>query len=519
MLNMSKLSKLKSDLKRINVVVELILVFAMYWLAVVMRYVIPYGCRFWIGEAKTFMILGILFSVTMVLVTYLMGGYFSFHTKGKWNEFVEVFLSNLIGFCLTCTIIYFLKWQQFSRLLLAYFTVLSSLSIYIKRILVDKLVRLYDKKYGIKNNVLLIGSNFQAQIIYKTLLKNNYMNMFMSGYLADTESKLIPDYLGKKDDFRAILSTESSMTTIDMILIADENISKEELHQIVVFATNHNKRVCMVPSFSKYLPSKNAINVYNGNYICELTALECCNIMGVNISVTNMEKTVAKISENLKDWSGKYICVSNVHTTVTASEDEEYMNIQNNAVIALPDGGPLSKFSREKGFDGAERVTGPDLMKRILAEGTKKGWKHFFYGSTDKTLEELKKIVEIRYPGVVVCGMISPPFRPLSVAEDQLIVDEIRRAEPDFVWVGLGAPKQEVWMAAHQDRIPGLMVGVGAAFDYEVGNIKRAPGWMQKANLEWLYRLVQDPKRLFSRYFRTNTKYLLWKYRHGGKND
>ena len=112
---------------------------------------------------------------------------------------------------------------------------------------------------------------------------------------------------------------------------------------------------------------------------------------------------------------------------------------------------------------------------------------------------------------------MSPPFRPLTVAEDEQIIKEINEADPDFIWVGLGAPKQEIWMAAHENRVKGLMIGVGAAFDYESGNIKRAPKWMQKYNLEWLYRLVQDPKRLFTRYIKTNTKYLIWKYKNGGK--
>jgi len=109
--------------------------------------------------------------------------------------------------------------------------------------------------------------------------------------------------------------------------------------------------------------------------------------------------------------------------------------------------------------------------------------------------------------------MYSPPFRPLSPEEDEEVVRRINEAKPDFVWVGLGAPKQERWMAVHEDRVQALMVGVGAAFDYEAGNIRRAPMWMQRHNLEWLYRLMQDPKRLFKRYFVTNTKYLWWTWR------
>ena len=241
-----------------------------------------------------------------------------------------------------------------------------------------------------------------------------------------------------------------------------------------------------------------------------------CPIMGVNIAVTDMEHTLRLIAANLQHWRGKYICVSNVHTTVTASEDPEYCRIQNGAVMALPDGGPLSAYSRKCGFVNAQRVTGPDLMQQILAQSASHGWRHYFYGSTEETLALLREQLAARYPGAVVAGMMSPPFRPLAPEEDAAIVEQINAARPDFVWVGLGAPKQERWMANHENRVQGLMIGVGAAFDYEAGNIRRAPRWMQDHNLEWLYRLMQDPGRLFKRYFVTNAKFLLWTRRHPG---
>lgn len=239
-----------------------------------------------------------------------------------------------------------------------------------------------------------------------------------------------------------------------------------------------------------------------------------CPIMGVNIAVTDMPKTMAVIAENLPAWKGKYICVSNVHTTVTAYEDETYRAVQNGAVMALPDGGPLSQYSRKHGFPQASRVTGPDLMKEMLKKSKETGWRHFFYGSTPETLQSLQERLQSEYPGAVVAGMISPPFRPLSPEEDAEMVAAINATNPDFVWVGLGAPKQERWMAAHQDKVNGLMIGVGAAFDYEVGNIQRAPQWMQRHSLEWLYRLMQDPKRLFARYLGSNGKFLLWTLSH-----
>lgn len=245
-----------------------------------------------------------------------------------------------------------------------------------------------------------------------------------------------------------------------------------------------------------------------------MTEFETCPIMGVNIAVTDMPKTVAVITECLPDWKGKYICVSNVHTTVTAYEDEDYRAVQNGAVMALPDGGPLSQYSRRRGFPQARRVTGPDLMRELLKQSGEYGWRHFFYGSTPETLQLLQERLQSEYPGAVVAGMISPPFRPLSPQEDAEMIAAINEAKPDFIWVGLGAPKQERWMAAHRDQVNGLMIGVGAAFDYEVGNIRRAPKWMQEHSLEWLYRLMQDPKRLLSRYLGSNGKFLLWTITH-----
>lgn len=230
-----------------------------------------------------------------------------------------------------------------------------------------------------------------------------------------------------------------------------------------------------------------------------------CNIMGVNIAAINMEWLKRYLKDNLQDLKGDYICVSNVHTTVTSYEDENYRNIQNNALMAIPDGGPLSSIGRKRGFSSMDRTAGPSLMEELFKD---KGYTHYFYGSTEDTLELLKKKLKEKYPNIKIAGMYSPPFRKLTKEEDEKVIGKINDCNPDFVWIGLGAPKQEIWMAEHQGKVNGLMIGVGAGFDYFAGNIKRAPLWMQKSNLEWLYRLIQDPKRLFKRYFVTNTKFI-----------
>ncbi len=233
-----------------------------------------------------------------------------------------------------------------------------------------------------------------------------------------------------------------------------------------------------------------------------------CNILGVNIAVTNMKKTVDYLAANLGDLSGSYICVSNVHTTVMSYEDRSYRDVQNGAVLALPDGKPLSVACQRRGFAEAERVAGPDLMREIFLLSVKRGWRHYFYGSTQETLKALDTALRKTYPGLAVAGMEAPPFRPLTAGEDQAAIHRINLSKADFVWVGLGAPKQERWMAEHQGRVQGLMIGVGAGFDYHGGRLKRAPLWMQEHSLEWLYRLRQEPVRLFKRYLITNTKYL-----------
>ena len=233
-----------------------------------------------------------------------------------------------------------------------------------------------------------------------------------------------------------------------------------------------------------------------------------CNIMGVNIAAINMGWLVYYLEKNLSKIKGDYICVANVHTTVTSYEDEKYCEIQNNGLMAIPDGGPLSTVGQKRGYKNMERTTGPSLMGEIFEISAKKGYRHYFYGSEEETLKLLYQKLTNRYPKIQIAGMYSPPFRPMMEEEDAAIVEQINDTKPDFVWVGLGAPKQEKWMAAHQGKIDGLMLGVGAGFDYYAENIKRAPMWMQKHNLEWVYRLVQDPKRLFKRYWSTNTKFI-----------
>lgn len=246
----------------------------------------------------------------------------------------------------------------------------------------------------------------------------------------------------------------------------------------------------------------------SNEYNVEAFVIPTCNILGVNIAAINMEWLLDFLTKHINSLSGQYICVSNVHTTITSFEDDDYRKIQNESIMSIPDGGPLSTVGRKRGHTLMDRTTGPDLMGEIFKVSIERGYKHYFYGSTEETLQKLNEKLTLQYPGIDIVGTYSPPFRTLTKEEDEQIIKIINDSNPDFVWVGLGAPKQEKWMAAHVKKINGLMVGVGAGFDYFAENIKRAPVWMQRFNLEWLYRLLQDPRRLFLRYFKTNIKFL-----------
>lgn len=250
-----------------------------------------------------------------------------------------------------------------------------------------------------------------------------------------------------------------------------------------------------------------------------MNSLPYIEILKTKINITTMDEAVSWIDEHLAELSGKYVCISNVHTTVTAYRDEKYRAVQNGSALSLPDGKPLSIVQRHRGYENAGRVPGPDLMPEIFALSEKKGYRHYFYGSKQSTLDALKGRLLEKYPKLNIVGMYSPPFRPLTEEEDQEAVERINAVKPDFIWVGLGAPKQEIWMAEHENRVHGVMLGVGAGFDFHAGTIKRAPKWMQELCMEWLYRISQDPKRLLWRYLDTNFSFLWYLWKEKCQND
>ncbi|MGJ7917617.1 WecB/TagA/CpsF family glycosyltransferase [Massilia sp. LXY-6] len=206
--------------------------------------------------------------------------------------------------------------------------------------------------------------------------------------------------------------------------------------------------------------------------------------------------------------TSRYICICNVHSVVTATRDQVFQRALGGADMATCDGAPIAWALRRLGFPGQERIAGPDLMWRYLHKAKALGHRVYLYGSTETTLSRLVERIARDFPGIVVVGMHSPPFHS-PASDDEAAVAEINRSGPNVVFVGLGCPKQEKWMAAHSGNVNALMIGVGAAFDYHSGTLKRAPLWLQRHGLEWLYRLACEPRRLMRRYLVTNSLFVV----------
>ena len=232
-------------------------------------------------------------------------------------------------------------------------------------------------------------------------------------------------------------------------------------------------------------------------------------IIDVPITATNMGDALAFISEHLTEIKGEYICVSNAHTTVMAHDDPAYYRVQTESLMSVPDGKPLSVVGR-KAVPTMSRVTGPDLMREVFEVSAERGYRHYLYGNTRENLDALVEALERDYPGIDICGAEPSVFRDMTPLEEAELAGRINRTEPDFVWVALGAPRQECFCHRMRGSIDGLMVGVGGAFNILAGITPEAPVWMQNLSLEWLYRLIQEPKRLFKRYFVTNSKFMFY---------
>jgi len=234
------------------------------------------------------------------------------------------------------------------------------------------------------------------------------------------------------------------------------------------------------------------------------------DILGVQISALNMPLAIETIEQWIEKREKHYVCICTVHSVMEATRDPAYMEVLNNAGLRTPDGMPLVWLSRRAGRNEVSRVAGPDLMPELVSRSAQTGHRHFFYGGAPGVAEDLASRLSTRFPGLIIAGTHTPPMQPLGAIESEDIIDEINASNPDVVWVGLGAPKQDFWVRNHLDQLnTPVQIAVGAAFDFHSGRIKRAPEWMQRSGTEWIYRLSQDPKRLCRRYLLYNGQFVM----------
>lgn len=232
-------------------------------------------------------------------------------------------------------------------------------------------------------------------------------------------------------------------------------------------------------------------------------------VLGVPIDVMNWEQALGRILQWGGRYESRYVCICNVHSVVTAGRDAEFGRVVAQADMATADGAPVAWMLRKLGFAGQQRINGPDLMWRFCDEAERRGLPVYFYGSTPETLVLLESRLRDHFKNLVISGCYSPPFRAATMDEECAEAQHINSSGAAVVFVGLGCPKQEMWMARQRGKVNAVMIGVGAAFDYHAGTVKRAPLWMQHVGLEWLHRLASEPGRLWKRYLVTNTVFLI----------
>lgn len=228
----------------------------------------------------------------------------------------------------------------------------------------------------------------------------------------------------------------------------------------------------------------------------------------VSLAITTMNEVTDYLRLQIKNNIIGYICITNSRTAYFSNVNQEYCDIQNNSFLTLPDGMPLKWIARNKGFKSAERVCGPDLFNEILDISEENGYSHYFYGSTQYTIDRIQDKMKTKYPNVAVKGAVSPPFQPVENIDIDALAKDINEKSPTFFWIGLGAPKQEYLMALLQPRLKNtICIGIGLVFEYYAGTVKRAPLVFQKTGFEWLWRVVQQPvksKRFIKPFFWIN---------------
>ncbi len=231
-------------------------------------------------------------------------------------------------------------------------------------------------------------------------------------------------------------------------------------------------------------------------------------VVSLDVDVCDFDSVIKRISKLAKKDKGSYICMSTVHMVMESHDDSEFNAMVNGADIVVPDGMPLVWMQKLQGIRDAGRVRGCDLMIGLFDHAAKKGLRVGFYGGKQEVIDSMLARASVEYPDLKIVYTHSPPFRPLTEAEDEAVVAEIKARSPEILFVGLGCPKQERWMSAKRSKLDAVMIGVGAAFDFYAGNISECPKFLQEIGLEWLFRLSQEPRRLWKRYLFLNPRFV-----------
>jgi N-acetylglucosaminyldiphosphoundecaprenol N-acetyl-beta-D-mannosaminyltransferase len=232
------------------------------------------------------------------------------------------------------------------------------------------------------------------------------------------------------------------------------------------------------------------------------------HVLGMRVDATSYEDASQRVLRWARERRSAYVCVATVHMTMETFDSAAFRQVVNGAELVTPDGRPLVWALRSLGVRGASQVRGTDLTTHVVERAARENVPIGLYGGTPELLEAFVRMLRKRYPGVRVVCQIAPPFRPLTPEEDEAVTREIVASGARILFVGIGCPKQERWMEAHKGRIPAVMLGVGAAFDFHTGRVRQAPHWMQVAGLEWMFRLLMEPRRLWRRYAKHNPRFV-----------
>ena len=447
------------------------------------------------------------------LASLVLAWFFSLMIRyDNWpDRFSELYISLIITMCLFRVIIFLVIDLKHSSIF--EMDPVENLTSVLRDgtiIIVFAVIYLFASQRGEMASRLIIGMMYVMNVIFDFVLRMLLRQSLLRKAGHGRESHVItisypyPDVDSLRDQIRS--------GNYDELIVYRGGASDEEYEQALKEVSSFGLRTyagLSIPGYS--IKSGIACDVDGRTSIPVSVRDERFELFGVSYAIARTEEAVLHVIRHLRELSGKYICFSNTHTLVMGRENAEYREVLNGAAFTFADGNPIARLQLKSGLPGAERVAGPDFMEHMFKDSAESSVSHYFYGAAPETLSELDKSLREKYPGIDIRGMYSPPYRELTPEEDAEVISRINGSGADIVWIGLGAPKQEKWMAAHKGKIKGVMMGVGAGFDFHAGTIRRAPTWMQKIGLEWLYRLFQDPGRLFKRYVVTNCKFYFYR--------